>query len=99
MPRLVLIFLLSGLAVSPAFAQLKLGQATLDSLLAQLPKTKPDTNRVNLLYRISFTYIRIEPNTGISYANQCLALAQQLKWKKGIVNAYNALGTNYRAFL
>ena len=40
----------------PAFAQPKTGQARLDSLLAELPRAKPDTNRVKLLNDISNAY-------------------------------------------
>ncbi len=53
MPRLFLICLLLSLAYGPAFAQPKTGQARLDSLLAELPRAKPDTNRVKLLNLIS----------------------------------------------
>ncbi len=94
MPRLVLICLLL-LAYSPTFAQPKAGQVRLDSLLAELPRAKPDTNRVKLLNAIS-TYSRINnPNEGINYANQSLVLARQLTWKKGMAYAYSSLGGNY----
>ena len=96
MPRLLLVCLLL-LAYSPAFAQPKTGQARLDSLLAELPRAKPDTNRVKLLNAISSTYSRINnPNEGINYANQSLVLAQRLAWKKGMVAAYNGLGNSYK---
>ena len=45
MLRLLLICLVLPLAYNPAFAQRKKGQARLDSLLAELPRAKPDTNR------------------------------------------------------
>ncbi|QIP15657.1 tetratricopeptide repeat protein [Spirosoma aureum] len=94
MPRLLLVFLLL-LAYSPAFAQRKTGQARLDSLLAELPRAKPDTNRVKLLNLISVNYSRINPNEGINYANQSLVLARQLTWKKGMAFAYTILGGCY----
>ncbi|ADB39717.1 tetratricopeptide repeat-containing sensor histidine kinase [Spirosoma linguale] len=97
MPRLLLVFLLL-LAYSPAFAQPKAGQARLDSLLAELPRTKPDTNRVNLLKDICIAYYGYGnniSNESISYANQALTLARQLMWKKGMAVAYKILGNIY----
>ena len=90
-----LLLLLLLLICSPAIAQHKTGQARLDSLPAELPRSKPDTNRVKLLHYISFTYVRINPEEGINYANQSLVLARQLTWKKGMAYAYIGLGNNY----
>lgn len=96
MLRLILICLLFSFVHGTAFAQSKSGQARLDSLLAELPRAKPDTNRVKLLYRISSTYATINPTEGVNYANQCLILAQRLMMKKYIANAYNMLGINHQ---
>ncbi|WP_020605029.1 tetratricopeptide repeat-containing sensor histidine kinase [Spirosoma spitsbergense] len=102
--RLLLICFLFCSSLRPAFAQRKTGQARLDSLLAELPRAKPDTNRVNLLYAISSSYSRtspgssysrINPNEDINYANQALELARQLAWKKGMLVAYLGLGITY----
>ena len=57
----------------------------MDSLLAELPRIKPDTNRVNLLNAISYEYYNSNSSEGINYARQALALARRLTWKKGIV--------------
>ncbi len=92
----VLFTLLLLLAYSPACAQPKTGQARLDSLLAELPRAKPDTNRVKLLNQISFTYATMNPTEGLNYANQALALARQLKWKKGVASSYSMLGNFYK---
>ena len=97
MLRLLLISLLLSLAYSPAFAQSKTGQAYLDSLLAELPRAKPDTNRVNLLNMISNGSANFNPNEGINYGNQSLVLARRLTWKKGMAYAYVILGKNYMA--
>ena len=94
MLRLLLICLVLSLAYNPVFAQRKKGQAFLDSLLAELLRTKPDTNRAKLLYTISNSS-RINPNEGINYANQSLVLARRLTWKKGMAFAYTILGGNY----
>ena len=71
------------------------GQPLIDSLLKELPKQKEDTNKVNLLTATSFAYYSINPDEGIKYGQQALALATKLEWKKGIGNANNRLGTNY----
>ena len=95
MSRLLLFLLLSGIAVGPVFAQRKVGQARLDSLLAELRRAKPDTNRVNLLNKISFFYAVRNPNEGTYYANESLVLARRLAWKKGMAFANIGLGQNY----
>jgi signal transduction histidine kinase len=79
----------------PAFAQPKAGQARLDSLLAELPRAKPDTNQVNLLNQISLAYVVMNPREGIIYARKSLALARRLTWKKGMAAAYRRLGSAY----
>jgi len=97
MPRHSLVFLLL-VAYSPAFAQPKTGQARLDSLLAELPRAKPDTNRVKLLIEISNDYYgsgNSNFSESIGYANQALTLARQLMWKKGEARAYTLLGNTY----
>ncbi|MCY7355986.1 MAG: tetratricopeptide repeat protein [Rudanella sp.] len=93
---LLLVTLLFTLIGSTAFAQAKVGKARLDSLLAELPRAKRDTNHVKLLNRISFEYYGIDPNEGINVANQALALAQQLRWKDGIVISYAIIAINYK---
>ena len=95
MLRLLLICVLFSLAHGPAFAQPKAGQALLDSLLAELPRAKPDTNRVKLLNDIGNEYRNSNLNEGINYANQSLVLARRLTWKKGMAAAYTRLGNSY----
>ena len=73
----------------------KQGQALIDSLLKELPKNKEDTNKVDVLNALSFNYNSSNPDEGIKYGQQELALATKLDWKKGIASANNALGTNY----
>ena len=85
------------MAIGSAFAQRKVGQARLDSLVAELAHAKPDTNRVKLLNALSIFYVNRHPDEGIHYANQALVLAQRLAWKKGMTSAYNGLGRNYSA--
>jgi len=73
----------------------KQGQARIDSLLTQLPKAKDDTNKVNLLNDISFTYYYIKPDEGIKFGKQALELANKLNWKKGVAHANHRIGSNY----
>jgi two-component system NtrC family sensor kinase len=93
--RLLLICFLFCSGLRPAFAQPKTGQARLDSLLAELPRAKPDTNRVKLLNAISYEYHNSNSSEGINYAKQALALARRLTWKKGIAYTYAILGGYY----
>ncbi|MFN3194519.1 MAG: tetratricopeptide repeat protein [Chlorobiota bacterium] len=72
------------------------GQAKIDSLLAELPKAKGDTNHVNLLKSISFTYSGSNPDKGIEYGEKGLALSIELDWKDGVASSYNSIGTNYQ---
>ena len=70
------------------------GQGLIDSVLRQLPKVKEDTNRVNLLNKLSFECKNVNADTGLKYGLQGLALAEKLQWKKGIAIAENYLGFN-----
>jgi len=75
-------------------AQLE-GQGRIDSLLRQLPKANEDTNKVKLLIDLSHTYYSINPDEGIRFGKEGLALAQKLDWKKGIGNACRTIAGNY----
>ncbi|CAN5400876.1 hypothetical protein BH11BAC1_BH11BAC1_26920 [soil metagenome] len=71
------------------------GQALIDSLLPELAKSIPDTNKVNLLNRISYLYPYINPDEGIKYGKESLELATKLSWTEGIAASSYALGGNY----
>ncbi len=70
------------------------GQAKIDSLLAELPNAKGDTNEVKLLSRLSLTYSSIDINKGMEYGYKGLKLANEIEWKKGQAKCYNSLGAN-----
>ncbi|HMC85445.1 MAG TPA: ATP-binding protein [Chitinophagaceae bacterium] len=89
MKRLFIVLLLFFLF--DAIAQ-KHGQPLIDSLLAELPKLKEDTNKVKALIRVAQTYMLVNPNQSFPYVNQGLQLAEKIDWKKGIANAHNTLG-------
>ena len=90
--------LLSGLLMlgfaGISFGQ-KQGQILIDSLLAELPKAKEDTSKVNLLNAISQNYGYINTLQGIKYGREGLLLAETLKWQKGIAYSNYYLGFNY----
>ena len=51
-----------------------------------------DTTKADILYGIVFQYLRNPHDTGIYYSRQILDLSEQIGYKKGIGNAYNAFG-------
>lgn len=89
------LFLLVIATVTLTSSAQKQGQALIDSLLTQLPKAKEDTNKVMLLNDLSLAYYAINPDEGVTYGNQGLALAQKLNWKKGMAYAYKVIAGNY----
>ncbi len=90
----VILALLLTISTGNVYARLK-GQARIDSLLAELPKAKEDTNKVKLLRNLSLGYVDSNPDEGLKYGQQELELATKLDWKKGIACANYDLGKNY----
>lgn len=88
------IFLILLLCTFPASAQKK-GQARLDSLLAEVPRMKQDTNGVKLLSHISTAYRQISPDNSVVYAHKAMDLAKRLKNEKAISSCYITLGAAY----
>ena len=73
----------------------KEGQGLIDSILKILPAIKEDSTKVKLESRITFEYAYINPDLGIKYGLDALALAKRLKYDRGLENLYNALGAIY----
>ena len=71
------------------------GQAKIDSILKQIPFSKDDTNKVNLLNELSFNYARINPDEGIKFGRDGLELSRKIKWYLGEAKIYNSLGVIY----
>ncbi len=69
----------------------------IDSLIQQLPRSRPDTNKVKLLDEISYAYAAVDPGTGVAYGNLAKQLADSLGWKKGSAVALFDIGVNYSA--
>ncbi|ULQ51756.1 tetratricopeptide repeat-containing sensor histidine kinase [Flavihumibacter fluvii] len=89
---LLLLFMVS--AASTSHAQLQ-GQPLIDSLITEIAKAKEDTNKVILLNDLSLTYYSINPDDGLKYGQQGLALAEKLNWKLGMAYAYKVIAGNY----
>ncbi len=78
------------------FAQTK-EQTYIDSLIGAIETApKEDTVKADLLSRLSFAYISIDPEEGVKRGKEAVELSQKLKWKKGEASAYNSIGSNYR---
>src|SRR5438445_395191 len=66
----------------------------IDSLLTVLKTTKEDTNKVKLLVKLGNKYRDIGGyDSSIIYGKQATALSEKLKFKRGIANSFNLLGT------
>lgn len=70
------------------------GQARIDSLEAELPKAKADTNHVKLLLGLCASYQYINADKGIEYAEKALEISTKLNWMNGLVMSYHNLGLN-----
>ncbi len=77
------------------FAQTK-DEVYIDSLLKVISVSKADTVKVDVLCRLSFSYLSNDPAKGIKRGEEALLLAEKLHWKKGMATAYNSIGANYR---
>ncbi|GAB5466655.1 MAG: hypothetical protein Kapaf2KO_20910 [Candidatus Kapaibacteriales bacterium] len=94
MKNLLLTLTIVIFAALPSLSQLQ-GQALIDSLEAELPKAKGDTNHVKLLNKLSYQYSRVKPSEGIEYGEKGVVLAKDIDWKKGESSCYYQLGINY----
>jgi len=102
MTQIIKFLLIVLLLLGPAavYAQ-KPGKAAgekmrIDSLLAELPKQKQDSNKLKVLAGLSFAYRNSNPEEGLKYGEQALQLATKLDLKKEIAQANNNLGLNYQ---
>ena len=74
-----------------------LAQARLtDSLKAVLRTQPPDTNRVNLLLRLTQLYWYSRPDTAMSLARQALTLSNQTGFTTGQIRSISTTGTIFR---
>ena len=89
------IFLFSILLVY-SFAAYPQGLGNTDSLKAVLHKQKEDTNKVKLLYNLSFSYtMGSYADTALVYAQRALDLAEKLNYEPGIFWSEITLGESF----
>lgn len=88
-PVCLLAFILAG--AYNAHAQLQ-GQELIDSLENAATTMKDDSNKVKTYSRISQVYYSLNLMKSFAPAQQALALAEKIKWKRGIANINNNLG-------
>lgn len=91
--RFICVFIIIS-ANNYAFAQ-KQGKARVDSLLDEYNapgfQKMPDTSKVKLLNNLSFSIHYSDPAEGLKYGHMALAIAEKIKWKKGLGLVYNSL--------
>ncbi|MBS1538240.1 MAG: tetratricopeptide repeat protein [Bacteroidetes bacterium] len=63
-------------------------QHIIDSFETVLSSTKQDTAKALVLAQLSKAYMDKSPGKALAYAQQCLALSEQLGYKKGIASGY-----------
>ncbi len=74
-----------------SFSSYAQNQALIDSLKRALKPAK-DTNRVNVLVKLSDKIHLDQPDEGIKYAQEALTLSKQLNFKRGLFDANMAMG-------
>jgi len=98
-PLKILVTILALLLPGATHARLQ-GKAHIDSLLKELSSAQyrnlKDTNKVQLLGDLAYSYKTIDPEMGIHYAQQEAALATELRWTKGVADAYTRLSLNHQ---
>ena len=63
--------------------------------ILQLSESKADTNRVILLSNLCYDYRYVSADSARMFGEEALRLANELKYNKGIAQAYNDLGILY----
>jgi two-component system sensor histidine kinase UhpB len=78
------------------FFQLAQAQnSNIDSMLAVLKVSKPDTNKVNLLRNIGVSLAHKDPQKAIDYWKEGVKLSRQLGYDMGLARSYINIGTGY----
>lgn len=67
----------------------------IDSLKTLATTLPADTQKVNVLFDISFAYVNIDPNLSIDYAKEGLKIAQKEKSPRHIASMCNVLAVGY----
>ncbi len=82
------------LTISICHAQ-KEGQALIDSLVADLPMMKEDTNKVKTLALLSFEFRNFELEQGVTYGKEALKLSKELNYRFGEGISELSIAYNY----
>ena len=91
------IYFLLGFLFSLFHEELYCQRSVRDSLLLAIQHSNPDTNQVNALYDLSFSYVNKSPDSTLLFGAQAMELAKKLNYKAGIGNADYVLGAgNFR---
>ena len=95
MKKIVLLISILSLLKQFCFAQ-KTGQIKIDSLLIELQKAKEDTNKVNIINKISDEYDAIgEFAKEFNYGVEGLAIAKKIDYRKGAANCFINIGNAF----
>ncbi len=94
MKRIAFVFLVSVIP-NIAFAKVQ-GQALLDSLQKVLPSVTRDSARLRLLDDLSFHCRTVNPDEGLKYATEEMALAEKMKWDTYVGLTNLNIGLNYQ---
>ncbi len=94
MKVILILILITACSSRVAYCQ-KSNQEKVDSLLAELPKEKDDTNRIKLLNLIAGLYSTLNPGEGLKNAQKSSQLAEKAGWKPGIAGAEIEIGNYY----
>ena len=90
------VLILLGLVLSDTAHAQKQGQLLVDSLLAELPRQREDTNMVNILNTLSREHKHLgNYDTALYYADQALGQADKIAFAFGIAMACNRKGNVY----
>jgi signal transduction histidine kinase len=92
---LQIVVLIFSLVSSVCVCAQKQEQAFIDSLQTELLNSGEDSNKVNILYNLSFSYRKTDQDKGLEYGKQSLKLAKKMNWNKGKAQAYTSIGRNY----
>ena len=68
----------------------------IDSLSQKLAVSKPDTNQVNILIRLSSQYRQVKPDSANIFGEKALNLAKQLNFTSGEIRALSQLSSLFR---
>lgn len=68
----------------------------IDSLKTILVRSKEDTNKVNILNKLSYELNYSDAGSAEEYAFQALEIGGELNFQKGIIHAHNNLGIIYK---